>query len=78
MQSMSDTYLCKQCGAEYDAPGLCETCQIELVAEDEREEDTGFHEEDFSGTEDEENSFRYHHDDDEETKDLYGDDQGNY
>ena len=45
------TFLCTSCGYEYDGPGMCESCDIELVPGDEaedsidalaREEDRGF------------------------------------
>ncbi|MBI4268203.1 hypothetical protein HY627_00020 [Candidatus Uhrbacteria bacterium] len=39
---MDDKYVCPQCGAEYGAPGECETCQIPLTAPDEDDELEGF------------------------------------
>lgn len=39
---MEDKYTCPQCGAEYQAPGVCETCQIPLTAPDEDDELEGF------------------------------------
>lgn len=81
MHAVSDTYLCTQCGAEYDTPGLCDTCNVELVAEDEQEDAHGFHEEDFSLNEDEENYFRYTDSDDRKeqgVEDSTGDDEDTY
>jgi hypothetical protein len=26
-------YICTQCNAEYDAPGMCEMCDVELIPE---------------------------------------------
>lgn len=36
---MDKPYVCTQCNAEYDAPGMCEMCDVELIPE--VEEDTG-------------------------------------
>src|SRR3989338_10214449 len=30
---MEKIYICTQCNAEYDAPGICEMCDIELIPE---------------------------------------------
>ena len=52
---MSDTYVCPQCAAEYDVPGVCEACNVKLVAEDEKDELYGFStsdEEDTKGDDD--------------------------
>lgn len=35
-------YVCPQCGAEYEAPGVCETCQVTLKSPDEGDELEGF------------------------------------
>ncbi len=32
---MDKIYVCTQCNAEYDAPGMCEMCDVELVLETE-------------------------------------------
>lgn len=32
---MDQLYICTQCNAEYDAPGVCEMCDIELIPESE-------------------------------------------
>lgn len=42
---MSDAingYVCPQCGAEYEVPGVCETCQVTLKSSDEDDELEGF------------------------------------
>lgn len=43
---MDKLYICTQCNAEYDAPGMCEMCDVELIPEkeddieDDQEKDT--------------------------------------
>lgn len=32
---MEKIYICPQCNAEYDAPGICEMCDVELLLEKE-------------------------------------------
>ena len=39
---MDKIYICTQCNAEYDAPGICEMCDIELIPEkDDSSDDDG-------------------------------------
>ncbi|MEK7618812.1 MAG: hypothetical protein AAB416_01050 [Patescibacteria group bacterium] len=42
MSDGKNGYVCPQCGAEYEAPGVCETCQVTLQAPDEDDELEGF------------------------------------
>ncbi|MDO8489935.1 MAG: hypothetical protein Q7S47_00790 [bacterium] len=50
---MLDNYVCPQCGAEYDAPGVCETCQVALQEPDEVDELEGFQTDEEEEEEDE-------------------------
>lgn len=34
---MDKLYICTQCNAEYDAPGMCEMCDVELIPETEED-----------------------------------------
>ena len=37
---MEKIYVCTQCGAEYDAPGVCEMCDIELIPEKDSDDES--------------------------------------
>lgn len=30
---MDSVYICPECGQEYDEPGICDSCQVELIEE---------------------------------------------
>ncbi|MBI2484296.1 hypothetical protein HYV71_03885 [Candidatus Uhrbacteria bacterium] len=41
---MDSTYVCPECGQEYDEPGVCDSCQVDLI------EDGGDKDLEFDGT----------------------------
>ncbi len=48
---MDSIYICPDCGQEYDEPGLCDSCQVELIEEGASEDEPGFDEEGVLGEE---------------------------
>ncbi|GEM_PF-2018963 len=66
-------YICPQCQAEYPEPGLCETCQVDLVARDEYEDEYNKEEEGL-GTEYQDEKVGDDDDDDEEDEEEDDDD----
>lgn len=37
---MEKVYICTQCNAEYDTPGICEMCDVELILQTEEDENS--------------------------------------
>lgn len=61
---MDSTYICPECGQEYDEPGVCDSCQVDLI-EDGGDEEFGSEESDELG-EDEDLGDSFGGSDDEE------------
>ncbi len=42
---MDSIYICPECGQEYDEPGICDSCQVELIEEGGSDDEQGYDEE---------------------------------
>jgi len=53
---MDSTYICPECGQEYDEPGVCDSCQVDLI-EDGGDEELGDDTDELGDEEDSQDSF---------------------
>lgn len=54
---MDSIYICPECGQEYDEPGICDSCQVELIEEGGSDDEHGYDEEGGFSEEDGGQSF---------------------